>query len=87
MDDLHNNQQANSDADTAPAYRRAPHEKRASLIAAAKKLFIEQGFDATSTLQIARLANVSEGILFHHFGSKKGLFLAIADEVADLCPQ
>ena len=65
-----------------PAYRRAPEQKRASLMNAARVLFAQHGFDATSTLQIARAAGVSEGILFHHFGSKKGLFVALAEEFA-----
>lgn len=54
--------------------RRAPQEKRELLLQAAQALFKEQGFEQTSTVQIARRAGVSEGILFHHFGSKRGLF-------------
>ena len=64
------------------AYRRAPQEKRELLLAAARELFDKQGFDATSTQQIARAAGVSEGILFHHFGSKRGLFERIAEDFA-----
>ena len=63
--------------------RRAPEEKRERLLEAAKVLFAEQGFDATSTAQIARAAGVSEGILFHHFGSKKGLFDQLARAFAE----
>ena len=62
------------------AYRRDPAAKRERLMAAAKTLFSEQGFDATSTAQVAKAAGVSEGILFHHFGSKKGLFESLAQE-------
>jgi AcrR family transcriptional regulator len=61
-------------------YRRAPEEKRELLLAAARDLFINQGFEHTSTHQIAQHAGVSEGILFHHFGSKRGLFECVADE-------
>jgi len=61
-------------------YRRAPEEKRERLLAAARTLFAKQGFEDTSTQQIARMAGVSEGILFHHFGSKKALFEAIAED-------
>jgi AcrR family transcriptional regulator len=63
----------------AISFRRAPGEKRSALLEAARTLFSEQGFAGTSTAQIAREAGVSEGILFHHFGSKKGLFEAIAE--------
>ena len=66
-----------------PAYRRQPAEKQELLLEAARKLFAEQGFDGTSTLQVAKAAGVSEGTLFHHFGSKKGLFLAVAQQFAE----
>jgi len=65
-----------------PAFRRAPEEKQELLLSAAQELFSRQGFDATSTLQIAAKAGVSEGILFHHFGSKKGLFIRLAQDYA-----
>lgn len=58
--------------------RRAPGEKRAALLQAAQALFSSQGYDNTSTAQIASHAAVSEGILFHHFGSKQGLLDAVA---------
>ena len=65
----------------APAsYRRAPAEKREALLAAARRLFAEAGYDATSTQQIATVAGVSEGILFHHFGSKRGLFEKVTED-------
>ncbi|MEM7100201.1 MAG: TetR/AcrR family transcriptional regulator [Pseudomonadota bacterium] len=60
--------------------RRAPELKRSALIAAATELFMEQGFSETTTQEIAKHAGVSEGILFHHFGSKRGLFDAIAQD-------
>lgn len=67
-----------SGAESKGTYRRAPLEKRERLLAAARELFLSQGFEATSTQQIARQAGVSEGILFHHFGSKAELFHCIA---------
>jgi TetR/AcrR family transcriptional repressor of nem operon len=60
-------------------YRRAPQEKRELLLNAARELFSANGFDQTSTQQIARHAGVSEGILFHHFGSKRALFETVAE--------
>lgn len=66
----------------APAFRRDPAEKKLRLLASARQLFSKQGFDSTSTVQIAEHAGVSEGILFHHFGSKKGLFTQLAEEFA-----
>ncbi len=69
-----------SKSSQAPAYRREPAQKRELLLAAAQKLFAKYGFDNTSTAQIAQQAGVSEGILFHHFGSKKGLLLKLAED-------
>ncbi len=51
-------------------------------MAAARRLFAEQGYDETSTVQIAAEAGVSEGILFHHFGSKRGLLAQLAERYA-----
>lgn len=44
------------------------------IIEAAGKLFAQQGYHATSTRQIANLADVSENTLFRHFENKKELF-------------
>jgi len=41
----------------------------------ARQVFLEQGFRAT-TLEVAERAGVSEGVLFHRFKSKEGLFSA-----------
>ena len=53
--------------------RRDPSDKRERLLSAAKELFISPGFAKTTTKQIAKASGVSEGILFHQFGSKVGL--------------
>lgn len=58
--------------------RRDPDEKRARILAAAAELFAQNGFRTTATAQIAEAAGVSEGIVFHHFGSKKKLLAAVA---------
>ena len=60
--------------------RRDPAEKRARLLNAARALFLRQGYEASSTAEIAREAGVSEGILFHHFRSKRGLFLCLVED-------
>ena len=43
----------------------------------ALELFANEGYSATSTSKIAKEAGVSEGLIFRHFGSKKGLLEAI----------
>lgn len=53
--------------------------KQQKIIASALKLFSEQGFTATSTREIAQMADVSEGLIFRHFNSKDGLLDAIME--------
>jgi hypothetical protein len=43
---------------------------RAELLAAAEELFAERGFSEASLGEIAGLAGVSKGALYHHFLSK-----------------
>lgn len=45
------------------------------LLAVARQVFLERGIRAT-TLEVAERAGVSEGVLFHRFKSKEGLFSA-----------
>ena len=60
--------------------RREPEQKRARLLAAARSLFAERGYAATTTAQLAREAGVAEGTVFHHFPSKRALLEAVAGE-------
>ena len=50
---------------------------RERLLEAAKALFAERGYEATSTSVICRLAGTSESQLVKHFGSKQGILEAI----------
>jgi len=50
---------------------------------AAEQLFSEKGFAAASMKQIAQLAGVSKANVFHHFSSKRTLYLAVLREVCD----
>lgn len=60
--------------------KRAPEQKRKALLAAARDLFIDRGFHGATTMGIARHAGVSEGVLFHQFGSKAGIYAQLAAE-------
>ena len=60
--------------------RRDPAEKQSRILSAAQRLFALRGFAATTSADIARAAEVSEGIVFHHFGSKEGVLVAVAAE-------
>jgi AcrR family transcriptional regulator len=47
---------------------------------AAKELFARQGFEGTTTREIAQRARVNEAIIFRHFPSKEDLYWSIIDE-------
>ena len=51
--------------------------KKEKILAVALELFANEGYSATSTNKIAKEAGVSEGLIFRHFESKKGLLHAI----------
>ncbi|MEM9450475.1 MAG: TetR family transcriptional regulator [Cyanobacteria bacterium P01_E01_bin.6] len=59
---------------------RSPSSSRKRLLAAALNLFSDQGFNLTTTRQIADLAEVNEATLFRNFGSKHDLLLAVIDD-------
>ncbi len=52
-------------------------EKQEKILQAALQLFAKEGYHATSTNKVAKLAGVSEGLIFRHFGNKEGLLHAI----------
>lgn len=51
--------------------------KQKNILIAAIALFAEKGYAATSTSEIAKLANVAEGTVFRHYKTKKELLQAI----------
>lgn len=56
---------------------------RAALVRAALTLFGSQGFEGTSTREVAALANANIGSIAYHFGNKEGLRIAVADFIAE----
>lgn len=50
------------------------------LLAAALELFVEKGFAATKSEEVARRAGVSKGTLFLYYASKEELFKAVVRE-------
>ncbi|MGQ9582632.1 MAG: TetR/AcrR family transcriptional regulator [Thermoplasmatota archaeon] len=57
---------------------------RAKILDAALREFAAKGYAATTTRRIAERAGVNEVTIFRHFGSKRGLFLALVRRWTDL---
>jgi AcrR family transcriptional regulator len=69
----------------SPTRKRDPELKTALILEAARKLFAAQGYENTPTAQIAEIANVSEGALFHQFPTKRDLFFKLAEDYGREC--
>ena len=55
---------------------------QASLLDAARTLFVEKGYGDTATPDIVKTAGVTRGALYHHFADKLDLFRAVIDREA-----
>ncbi|RLC73916.1 MAG: hypothetical protein DRI52_00920 [Chloroflexi bacterium] len=65
--------------------RRERHtaETKNRILQAAKTMFAERGYRQATTREIAEEADVAEGSIFYHFGSKRGLLLALVESITD----
>ena len=54
---------------------------RDKIIKEARKLFAKKGFAATSISEIAGKAKINQSLIYHHFGSKEGLWTHIKTEI------
>ncbi len=57
-------------------------DRRQQIIDVALELFARQGFNGTTTRQIAQRASVNEALIFRHFPHKEALYWAV---IADKC--
>lgn len=70
-----------SPPDSKGAAARAPDRgvaRRQAFLAAARDVFLEQGYEAASVNDVVRRAGGSLATLYSQFGNKEGLFLAFA---------
>lgn len=56
-------------------------EKRAEIVVAARRLFVEEGYDAASMARIARDAGVVSNTLYWYFQDKDAVLIAVLDAV------
>jgi AcrR family transcriptional regulator len=55
---------------------------QAAILKAAKRLFGERGFAATTIDDVAASAHVAKGAVYHHFETKEALFEAVFDQAS-----
>jgi AcrR family transcriptional regulator len=60
--------------------RLAGPDRRKQILDIAMKLFSEQGFDGTSTRQIAEAAEINEALIFRHFKTKEDLYWSVLQD-------
>ncbi|NVB76893.1 MAG: TetR/AcrR family transcriptional regulator [Kofleriaceae bacterium] len=64
-------------------------ERRAQLLALARKAFSDRSYDEVSIDDIARELKISKGLLYHYFPTKRDLYVAglreIAEELVQRC--
>lgn len=54
---------------------------RSQLIATARQVFTRQGFAHTTMEDITSAVGLTRGALYHHFGNKEGLLLAVIEQI------
>jgi AcrR family transcriptional regulator len=55
-------------------------DTRSKILQSAQKLFARQGFDGTTTKDLATDAGVAEGTLFRYFNNKKAILVEVATQ-------
>lgn len=60
--------------------RKGSSDKRAKIIAAARELFLSDGFDRSSVDAVAAKAGVSKRTVYDYYGDKQNLLLAVVEE-------
>ncbi|OBI59179.1 TetR family transcriptional regulator [Mycolicibacterium fortuitum] len=63
--------------------RPKPVDRRRLIIDAARRLFATTPYDQVTTAQVAKDAGVAYGLIAHHFDHKRGLYLAVMNEIAE----
>jgi AcrR family transcriptional regulator len=58
-----------------------PDDRRAQILLCARRLFTARPYAAVSMEEVAAAAQVRRGLVNHYFGSKRALFLAVAEDM------
>ena len=58
-------------------------QRRAQLLELGKRAFSDRAYDDVSIDDLARVAGISKGLLYHYFPTKRDLYVAGLREIAD----
>jgi AcrR family transcriptional regulator len=53
---------------------------RSEILAVARRLFMTRGFRAVTTREIADIVGLTQPALYHHFGGKEALYIAVLED-------
>ena len=56
-------------------------DTRTRILKAARTLFVQHGFSATSIAKIAKQADITRSLIFHYFEKKEALWLAVKHDI------
>src|SRR4051812_20150065 len=66
-----------------PRVIKRPEVRRAEILDAAFKIFLQRGYDNTSLNEVIASAGLSKGMFYHHFASKEALLSALFERVTE----
>src|SRR3954454_16853554 len=66
-----------------PALRARYDRRQAEVVLDAARVFAQRGYDQTSVPQLAEELGIAAGSLYHYFGGKEQLLIAICDQLMD----
>jgi AcrR family transcriptional regulator len=75
-----------SEPSPRPTRAQQRRQSEQSILAAARQLFADLGYDRTTIRAVAKAAGVDAGLVMHYFGSKDELFARAAKLPADELP-
>lgn len=61
--------------------RMSSEDRKKQILASAINVFVKNGYNGSTTAEIARVANISEVTLFRHFASKRDIFIASIEPI------
>lgn len=59
-------------------------DRRAQILVAARRLFVQRPYSEVSMADLAEAAGVARGLLHHYFGSKRELYLAVVRQLVQV---